>query len=231
MIVLYQYEISPFCDKVRRVLNWKRLPFETREVSMAGTVLGLRKLNPIGKVPALDLDGEPLADSTHIARRLDERFPEPPLYPKEPRARALCHVLEDWADESLYFYEVELRFGDDAEAPRWVEQLTRQDNAAMRVISRFAVPFSMRRVTTSQGTRRKPRDLLLRELRGHLDAVAECLDGAPWLLGPTLTMADIAVFAQLRAIRTTERGSRLFEGAPAVVAWMERVDAATSARA
>jgi len=231
VITLYQYEISPFCDKIRRTLNWKRLPYETRDVSIGQTIFGLRKLNPIGKVPCIDADGTWVADSTHIAHWLEERHPEPPLYPADPRERALCHILEDWADESLYFFELELRFGRGAETARWVESLTERDNFLVRQLARFAVPFTQRSITTRQGVGRKPAEMVEREIKGHLEALAARLDGGPFLLGDTLTMADIAVFVQLHGIRTTAPGERLVgAAAPVVRAWLDRVDAATGVR-
>jgi glutathione S-transferase len=231
VITLYQYEISPFCDKIRRTLNWKRLPYETRDVSIGETLFRLRKLNPIGKVPCIDADGTWVADSTHIARWLEERHPEPPLYPADARARALCLILEDWADESLYFFELEMRFGRGAETARWVESLTARDNFVVKQLARFAVPFTQRGITTKQGLGRKPAEMVERELAGHLDALAARLDGAPFLVGEALSIADIAVFAQLQAIRSTARGAGLIGAAAAPLrAWLDRVDTATAKR-
>src|SRR5512140_3249241 len=104
-IVLHQWEISPFCNKIRRALRYKGLAFDTVEYN------GLRardaaKLSAPGTLPVLELDGERIVDSPAIAARLDEKFPEPPLYPKEPEALATARFWEDWAGQSLYFVEV-----------------------------------------------------------------------------------------------------------------------------
>ena len=53
-LVLHQFEVSPFCDKVRRVLHFKHKSFETREVPPTETLVRLRRLNPTGKVPVLE---------------------------------------------------------------------------------------------------------------------------------------------------------------------------------
>ena len=52
-----------------------------------------------------------------------------------------------------------------------------------------------------------------------------------WLVGSALTLADIAVFAQLFCIRGSDEGARVVAALPRVAAWMERVDAATQPRA
>jgi glutathione S-transferase len=40
-------------------------------------------------------------DSTAIALYLDERYPDPPLLPADPDARAECLMLEDWIDHAI----------------------------------------------------------------------------------------------------------------------------------
>ena len=45
--ILYQYELSPFCDKVRRVLNLKGIAYRTQDISILDTLRGrLKKLSP-----------------------------------------------------------------------------------------------------------------------------------------------------------------------------------------
>jgi glutathione S-transferase len=47
-------------------------------------------------VPVLDDEGTIVADSTAILRHLEERFPDPPLFPRETAARAELDVFLDW---------------------------------------------------------------------------------------------------------------------------------------
>jgi len=228
MITLYQFEISPFCDKVRRVLNWKRQPYQIREVSLQESVTSLRKMNPAGKLPFLEHHGRVVADSTDIAHYLEATWPEPPLVPDDPAQRALCHVLEDWADESLYFYEMRLRFTLAHNAERWVPELVAHDNPAVRALSPYLLPRVLGTQLNQQGIGRKPVDAVLRDVQRHLESAAQILGEREWLVGAALSLADIAVFAQLFCIRGAEEGAKLIESRPALVAWMERVDRATS---
>ena len=52
-------------------------------------------------VPALKIDGTKVQGSREIARELDRRVPEPPLYPADPDARAAVEQAEKWGDEAL----------------------------------------------------------------------------------------------------------------------------------
>ena len=230
MITLYQFEISPFCDKVRRILHYKGLAFEVREVSMAETVTELKRRNPAGKVPFIEYDDAVVADSTEIARFLEEKHRTPPLFPSSPRERALCHLLEDWADESLYFYEVRLRFTFPNNAKRWIPILTARENAVVRSAAAMIVPSHMKKILANQGLGRKTDAAVLEDVRRHTHAIATWLGEAQWLVGDALSIADIAVFAQMHCIRGTDEGGPIVSDNRVVAAWMDRVDQATARR-
>jgi len=229
MIRLYQWEISPFCDKVRRILHVKRQQYEVVDLDLMSAVTGrLKKINPTGKVPAIDHDGRLVCDSTDIAHYLEERFPEPPLLPRDPRDLALVNVLEDWADESLYFYEAFLRMTMPHNAQKWVPELAKRDNAVGRAIARFAVPRETRAMAFAQGVGRKSPAVLRSDLERHVESVAALLGDREWLVGSSLTLADIAVFVQLFCIRETVEGAPILHARGHVMEWMGRVDRATA---
>ncbi len=103
-ICLHQYPISPFCDKVRRVLNAKQLDYRCENISLLATLLGrVKRLSPVGKLPVLSIDGRSIADSTTIVEELEQLYPRINVMPDDPADQALVHFFEDWADESLYF--------------------------------------------------------------------------------------------------------------------------------
>jgi glutathione S-transferase len=227
MIRLYQIEISPFCDKIRRVLSWKRLPYDTKNLKLLETLTRLPRLNPVGKVPTIDHDGTIVSDSSDIARYLDEQFPDPPLYPPQPDRRALCHILEDWADESLYFYETRLRFTFTKNVARTAELLLENERGLMRRLGGVAARRTMNGILAKQGIGRKSEEAVLRDVQRHAEAVAGWLGTGDWLIGDALTLADISVFVQLACIRSTDEGEKILAAQPTVLSWMERVDGAT----
>jgi glutathione S-transferase len=227
MIVLHQFEISPFCDKVRRILHVKRIPYEVREVPPSRALTDVRRVNRIGKLPAIEDEGRVIADSTDIAHYLEQRFPDPPLLPKHPLERALVHVLEDWADESLYYYEMTLRFGLAHNRRRFLPELTKFDPAWFQRIAPVLTPILFRHQTRTQGIGRKPREMLVRDVERHAAAIEGLVGDGEWLVGASLTLADIAVFAQMFCIRASDEGAEIVRARPRVGAWMDRVDAAT----
>lgn len=226
-ITLHQFEISPFCDKVRRILHVKGVPYEIREIRALRSAVDVRRINRIGRVPVLEVDGQLIADSSEIARFLDERFPDPPLWPADPRERAQCHLLEDWADESLYFYEMTMRLQWRSNSARWARELMRADGRFGEAIGPLLVPLLVAQRTKAQGVGRKPHELVLRELERHLDAIDTLLGEGDWLASGALTIADIAVAAQVTAISGAREGRAALDGHPVTAAWLRRTNDAT----
>jgi len=230
-MILYQTEISPLCEKVRRILTWKRVPYGVKNLRLLQTITRVNRLNPISRVPTLDDNGKVIANSADIARHLEERFPEPPLVPRASAERALVQILEDWADQSLYFYEARLRFTFAANVERTADLLLANEEAGLiRRVGALAAPRTMRNILAKQGIGRKSEEEVLRDVARHAEAIAGWLGTREWLVGERLTLADIAVFVQLAAIRATHEGEKILTAQPTVLSWMERVDRATSRR-
>jgi glutathione S-transferase/RNA polymerase-associated protein len=102
MLTLYDDVFSPYARKVRIALYEKGLPFErVRALHGDCNRRDFGHVNPRAEVPAL-VDGHfSLYDSTIICEYLEDRYPEPALYPRDPQARAECRLLEDLADTQL----------------------------------------------------------------------------------------------------------------------------------
>jgi glutathione S-transferase len=218
-IVLHEWAISPFCAKVRKVLDLKGLPY--RRVSYNGLrALKVRAVSPTGKLPVLEYDGERFVDSSNIARMLDERHPGRPILPADVD-RHLAHLLEDWADESLYFFELWERVFDPVGIGRMVELLCEGRPRYERFFVRLALG-RYRRALVAQGLGRSPPDEVHRQLRAHLDALEGRLQGTRWLAGPAPSIADIAVAAQPEELaRTSPRASEVL-GRPRLEEWLQR---------
>ena len=106
---VFGVRISPFVEKVARGLQLKRIPFT---LVPPASPFDFKRWSPqTGKMPVLDLDGEKTFDSTLILRRLDALVPSPPLFADDPHAAApRQRFVEDWSDESLYWYGMALRW-------------------------------------------------------------------------------------------------------------------------
>ena len=83
--VLYDYYRSSAAYRVRIALNLKGIDYESRPVNLADGAqkdAAYRALNPQGFVPMLEIDDHRLTQSLAIMVYLDQRFPDPPLMPR-----------------------------------------------------------------------------------------------------------------------------------------------------
>ena len=96
---LYHDVPSTNCDRVKIVLAEKGLTWDGVWVKLAKMEQKRPehlKLNPYGKIPVLVEDGKVLFESCIINEYLDEKYPNPPLQPKDPYLRARGRILVDY---------------------------------------------------------------------------------------------------------------------------------------
>jgi glutathione S-transferase len=117
VITLYDADRCPYCARVRIVLAEKGIEYETVEVDLDDRPAWIYEKNPLGRVPVLEEDTFVLAESAVIDEYLDERYPEPSLWPADPAERALGRMLVFRFDELSKPYYA-LRRGDEGARER-----------------------------------------------------------------------------------------------------------------
>jgi len=99
-ITLYHDVPSSNSDRVKIALAEKGLHWTGVRVRLANREQKepeFLKLNPYGKIPVLVDDGKVLFESCIINEYLDEKYPSPPLMPRDPYLRGRGRVLIDYA--------------------------------------------------------------------------------------------------------------------------------------
>ena len=93
MITLYDAGRCPYCARVRIALAEKGIEHETVEIDLDDRPAWIYEKNPLGRVPVLEEDTFVLPESAVINEYLDERYPEPALWPADPGERAFGRLL------------------------------------------------------------------------------------------------------------------------------------------
>jgi glutathione S-transferase len=100
-MLLYEAPGSPYAQKIKIALREKAVAFECELPESLGTgrkdgSFGVE--NPRAEVPLL-VDGPVrIFDSSIILEYIEERWPDPPLLPREPAARAFARMTEEICD-------------------------------------------------------------------------------------------------------------------------------------
>jgi glutathione S-transferase len=126
VITLYDADRCPYCARVRIVLAEKGIEYETVVIDLDDRPAWLYEKNPLGKVPVLEEGEFLLPESAVIDEYLDDRYPEPPLWPADPGERALGRLLVFRFDALSKPYYA-LRRGEDAARERLENELRKLD--------------------------------------------------------------------------------------------------------
>lgn len=89
---------------MRIALSEKHIPWEPIHVNLRGNehkTPEFLALNPCGKVPVLLDQGAVIYESTVVNEYLEDRFPDPPLMPRDPLGRAEVRLWEDYSDNAF----------------------------------------------------------------------------------------------------------------------------------
>ena len=166
--------------------------------------------------PVLELNGNRIGDSTAIIAALEERFPDPPLYPEDPDSRARALELEDWFDEELgpairRFVFNQLigdldRLGQMA-ALQFPPALTRVPGLSARLTRSFvSLRFGAADVDAANRAGEK--------VVGALDRLEAELGPDDYLVDDRFTVADLTAASLLYPIVLPPEGPRLPTGMP-----------------
>ncbi len=93
MLKLCGFHISNYHNKVRLALFEKGIAFEEDANCRPSQKDEWLARSPVGKVPIIEFDGGSLAESQVICDYLEDAYPQVPLYPKDPMAKARVREL------------------------------------------------------------------------------------------------------------------------------------------
>jgi glutathione S-transferase len=93
MIKLCGFRISNYHNKVLIALREKGVPFEEDAGIKPSQKDEYVALSPMGKVPYAEIDGTRVCESEVILEYLEDAYPQKPLLPKDPLARAKVREL------------------------------------------------------------------------------------------------------------------------------------------
>ena len=224
-VTLYQFELCPFCHKVKAGLELKGIPFSKVEVNP----MGKKELPDLPtdsprKVPVIEANGELIPDSTAILNYLDARYEGALRFlPADPEVRAKAVAIEQWVDDVLVMALPTVIYGTWREALTAAQVTARTSNFGFfqNMSVRAGGPLIMHQIAKRILKKNDRTD-------GHqwvgeaLDRVEEWLGDEAFVAGPALTLGDVAIHGALSCVRDFP----IFEkvtSRPRLSSWFRRV--------
>jgi glutathione S-transferase len=169
--VIHGSALSPFTRKVTLVALEKNIPFESQDLNPYSPPSNFEAMSPLKRIPVLRDGDYTLNDSSAISAYLDAAYPgtDKALLPENPKVRGYVLWIEEYADTAL--------FKDISEGvfrPIFITQL-------------LGKPVDMETV----------QDAIVNRLPIPLGYLETQITGKNFFAQERLTLADIAVYAQL----------------------------------
>ena len=211
-LILHHYPTSPFAEKVRLILGYKKLPWKSVIIPMIMPKPDVVALTGgYRKTPVLQIGADIYCDTALICDVLEHLQPEPSLYP-EP-SKGMGRTLAQWADTTLFWTAMAYNF----QPPGIAQVFTGAPPEAAKV-------FAEDRQAMRQGMPRMPAADATAAYKSYLRRMSDMLDDWPFLLGAMPSIADFAAYHPLWFTRTrTPAMAGVLNATPAVLAWMDRM--------
>jgi glutathione S-transferase len=199
--VLWQYSFSNYNEKARWALDFKGVPHERRSV-MPGSPRGLTMSRGGRTLPVLELDGRRIGDSTDIIAALEERQPDPALYPSDPAERRRALELEDYFDEQTGHDMRRVGFWEAREDLGFAVRFMTTDQGRLRgaigrARLRMTFPVVWRYMNARYGFDREAVEPSWTTLIEALDRIESERAGRDYLVGDSFTVADLTAASLL----------------------------------
>lgn len=206
-VILHHYELSPFSEKIRRMLAYKGVPWCAVEQPIMAPKPDLTPLTGgYRRIPVMQIGADIYCDTALIVRRLDALYPERPVVP--PALAGAAAAIEDWADHRVFMQAVPptLVALVDHLPPGFLEDREAMTPGFSKDALFAAAPQALHQC-------------------GHsLDSLEQQLAATPFMLGDTFSVADAACFHVVNFLRNNPELVALIEQRPALGAWLARIE-------
>ncbi len=216
-IILHHYPTSPFSEKVRLVLGFKKLNWQSVVIPMIMPKPDVVALTGgYRKTPFMQIGADIYCDSSLICDVLEQLQPEPTLYPAHQKG--VARILAQWADTTLFWAAMAYNFSPAGAAQMF--GLDKPENMAV------AKAFGDDRAKMRVAVPRLPPADAAASYKSYLRRIANMLEDRPYLLGDAPCIADFATYHPLWFTRhCTSAMAGILDATPGVLAWMDRMAA------
>jgi len=210
--ILHHFEASPFAEKIRAVLGFKRMAWRSVQIPMAMPKPDVIALTGgYRRTPILQLGADIYCDTALIAKVLDGLQAEPSLL---PAPSPMATLVAAWADSTLF----------------WQAIMNTQSASARALIFQGLSPEAMQQVREDRaaftsGLKRPSATDAAAQFQAALRSFEQALSQHPWLMGPAASIADFSVYHCLWFITRGGMADALLGPWPAVRAWYARIAA------
>ena len=232
---IYGNELSPYSVKIRSYFRYKEIEHEWIERNLKNQK-AFSKLAKIQIIPLVHCpDGEVLQDSTPIILKMEEKFKNKLVVPKDPVLAFLSRLVEEYSDEWVVKHMCHYRW-------HYEENL----DAAGKRFAKLFVPetiqkiiwlrtFFLKKATNAFKSRMSKRLWVIgsnevtgisieKSFKNLIGLLSKHLETRPYVFGNRPSIADFALWGHIYNLNNDVTGQQLIsERAPKLNDWIERM--------
>lgn len=229
---LYHYEPSANSMKPLLCLAEKGIPYESHYIDLHNFQQHSAEfvaLNPNGQVPVLVHNGAVITESTVINEYLDEVFPQTPLVPKDPVARARMRIWNKFVDE--YFCPALSRIGWSIIIPQIAARL--KSGELEEALKKVPLEEQRRKWRTAATESFTPEELAeaRRQVGVSIQRMEKILEKSKWLAGDEYSLADVNSYSMVAGVPRLIPEAMSEEKTPKAMDWLKRMNARPAVQA
>jgi glutathione S-transferase len=213
-LILHHYPSSPFSEKVRLILGYKGLSWQSVVIPRTMPKPDVVALTGgYRRTPFLQIGADIYCDTALICDVLEHRQPTPTLYPEHQKG--IARVLAQWADSTLFWAAMGHNLSPKGAAALFAGQPP--ETAQAFAADRGAMRAGMASLRPGDATA---------AYRSYLRRLANMLHEQPFLLGQAPCVADFAAYHPLWFSRVVNPAmAAILDATPGVLHWMDRIAA------
>ena len=236
-VVLYQYDVCPFCNKVKAFLDYHNIPYDVVEVNPLTKTEIKQFEHEWKKVPVLVVDGKAMYNSRDIIEDMDARVRKHSgltkrwFGEKSKKEKEKEEEWSKWVDERFVHVLTPNIYKTFREAMDSFDYITERGNFGFfeRQSARITGAVSMYGISKMVLKKRHgiedERASLFEETRKWMsEGVGK--SGGKFCGGDAPNIADISMFGVFRAVKTFQTFKDVCEEVPELVPWYERMQKA-----
>lgn len=211
-LILHHYPNSPFAEKIRLILGFKRLRWSSviiPNIMPKPDVIALT--GGYRKTPILQIGADIYCDTSLIADVIEAHAPEPSLYPSG--IAGASRILAQWADSTLFWTMIPYTL-QPAGAAHMFNGVPPEAVKAFnddRTIFRANMPRMRPAEATAAFTL-------------YLDRLADMLGKQGFFFGGAASIADFSIYHNLWFVMRGGPVAKILESYPNLAAWRGRVE-------
>ena len=211
-LILHHYPTSPFAEKIRLILGYKKLAWQSVIIPMIMPKPDLTALTGgYRRTPVLQIGADIYCDTALIADVLEKLAPAPSLYPSP--VNGASRIVGQWADSQVFPAAMAYNFQPSGVAdvfggaPEAAVQAFVADRAAMR--------GGATRMSLGEGTS---------SYKSQLRRLSDMLTEHPYLMGDMPTIADFSAYHPMWfTLERTPSVAGILNATPLLKDWMARM--------